>query len=124
MHGANSGRACKKRDLPDPERRRARGRQPFPLIFDGRKEAPCDDCLERWPTDYGMSCGFACIGAGGDFVVGGTDSDQPMHSDIQIRRAFAQGVSDNWLCALDILKRKQANTSAMTMFFTTDFIKQ
>lgn len=34
----------------------------------------------------GTRAGFLCTGAGGDFVVGGTTTDQDIHSDIQIRK--------------------------------------
>ena len=34
----------------------------------------------------GRRPGFICTGSGGDFVVGGTASDQAIHSDVQVRR--------------------------------------
>ena len=40
----------------------------------------------------GKEYGFLCTGAGGDFVVGGTDTDQFLHADIQVQKK-----QDLWL---------------------------
>ena len=39
------------------------------------------------------------------------------------RRAFAQGVSDHWQCALETWKGKQVKTFAMTMFVSQNSFK-
>jgi hypothetical protein len=50
-------------------------------------------CSKLWPLlDSVFACGakpgFVCVGAGGDFVTGGTDTDQCLHADIELGKDF------------------------------------
>ena len=50
-------------------------------------------CSKLYPLlekvfEGGTEHGFICTGGGGDFVLGGTDTDQHIHSDIQVQKSL------------------------------------